>query len=730
MARRFLLATVVAADVDITLPLRSFGNDENPDFGDQCASLCSSHSLDSDGFFSMEHDNVGYDMVQCVCRLGSSGEPCPGGSLRACMDMCPQSEPDLYKICVGVCLDRCSSTPTPPSPLPPSPVPPSPVPPSPVPPPPPPTPPAGDEPNPPSWPSSVKVYSPGQDAQAQADINAAYSVNGGQPDHGQFSTERFAFLFKPGSYNVEVPVGYYTQVAGLGEQPTDVRFTSAKGVYCMEGTFEVQIGALNTFWRTAENFENNANFDWFNGNTGMMWAAAQAAPIRRIKQNGDLLMFYYRLPNQFADFASGGFLANSVITGTTQSGSQQQYFLRNNDCTWTGGVWNMVFLGTNGAPPSHCGRDDTKATLPIVNAGPTPVIAEKPFISATSAGTFNLNIPQIKTNSMGHDWDVGTQVDFSRVYVADASRDTAASINAKLSGGLHVVLAPGIYNLEEPLYVNHENQVLLGLGLATLVPHNSQAAIKVGNVDGVRIAGLLLDAGPQSFDTEYLLQWGETGSTYPGSASNPGFMHDVFFRVGGPVLSGVAARVQLEINNGFVQGDDLWLWRGDHGPGGVGVFNGDNPSDIGAIINGDDVTMTGWAVEHVLKDLVQWNGDRGSTYFFQAEFPYDVTQEYGDNHVAYRVAEGVSSHKGYGVGVYHFFRDNPVTVNTGIVCPASLEASFESPVGVFLNGLGTMSHIINDKGPATYKASGDDAYAQWYCANSDSELHNATALLV
>ena len=45
---------------------------------------------------------------------------------------------------------------------------------------------------------------------------------------------RFVFMFKPGSFDVEVPVGYYTQILGLGSHPSDVVFTSSKGVYSQE----------------------------------------------------------------------------------------------------------------------------------------------------------------------------------------------------------------------------------------------------------------------------------------------------------------------------------------------------------------------------------------------------------------------------------------------------------------------------------------------------------------
>ena len=95
---------------------------------------------------------------------------------------------------------------------------------------------AAAEPNPPAWPSSVLVFSPG-DVDAQARIDAVYARNGGDrpADHAQFSDARFALLFEPGAYAVSVPVGYYTQVLGLGATPRDVVFEApGKGVYCTE----------------------------------------------------------------------------------------------------------------------------------------------------------------------------------------------------------------------------------------------------------------------------------------------------------------------------------------------------------------------------------------------------------------------------------------------------------------------------------------------------------------
>jgi len=45
--------------------------------------------------------------------------------------------------------------------------------------------------------------------------------------------------------------------------------------------------------------------------------------------------------------------------------------------SYDGGVWNVVFVGSPGAPKSHCGN---VGGLPYSTINSTPVIAEKPFI--------------------------------------------------------------------------------------------------------------------------------------------------------------------------------------------------------------------------------------------------------------------------------------------------------------------------------------------------------------
>lgn len=339
---------------------------------------------------------------------------------------------------------------------------------------------AAAQPNPPAWPSTVKVYSPtSSKSQIESEVGAAYNSNGGLSEQGQWSELRFAFLFQPGSYDANIPVGYYTQVLGLGATPDEVKFTGERGVYCEGASHQQSPGSLDTFWRSAENFESHAWWSPFQGISGMVWAVSQAAPLRRIIVKNDLSVFW----NQ--SWSSGGYIANSRIEKTLNHGTQQQWMHRNVDMKYAnGGNWNFVYSGCTGNPGPKCGNHvDT-----VIDQ--TPTIAEKPFISFEN-DRYYLNRPRQASNTSGPNFGRNDKFDFSQVYVADAAKDTAKTINAHLSAGLHVVLSPGIYHLEAPLTLRHNGQILLGIGIATLAAENLEGAIKIYyNVTGTRVAGI------------------------------------------------------------------------------------------------------------------------------------------------------------------------------------------------------------------------------------------------
>lgn len=78
---------------------------------------------------------------------------------------------------------------------------------------------------------------------------------------------------------------------------------------------------------------------------------------------------------------------------------------------YDGGVWNMVFAGSTGAPESHCSN---QGGLPITNEPTAPVVVEKPYI-VMDGSSFKLMVPRAEFNKVGHtaNWDNADEIDFS-----------------------------------------------------------------------------------------------------------------------------------------------------------------------------------------------------------------------------------------------------------------------------------------------------------------------------
>jgi len=329
-------------------------------------------------------------------------------------------------------------------------------------------------------------------------------------------------------------------------------------------------------------------------------------------------------------------------------------------------------------------------------------------------GKYKIMVPKLEKLKKGagtNDWQNADGVDLSEFYVASES-DSAATINQKLSDGLHLILQPGQYKLEDSINVSNADTIVFGMGMATLIPQTGKPAITVANVDNVRVSGLILQAGPVNSPT--LLKWGEKG--YQGSNEKPGFIQDVFARVGGPdhLSVNVQADIMIQVNSGNTIIDDVWLWRADHSIDGL-VKDSQNPVQTGLQVNGDNVKGYGLACEHTLGNMLEWNGNMGETYFYQSEFPYDVTQEnYGDKeYAAYVVGEYVVYHYATGVGAYTYFRDNTVTVKNAIKAPIRPDTvHIYNPLGVFLSGNGGIENILNGDGNSVN--SGTDQ-ARYHC---------------
>ncbi|WP_440072192.1 RICIN domain-containing protein [Streptosporangium sp. OZ121] len=522
---------------------------------------------------------------------------------------------------------------------------------------------------------NVSVFDPSTPtATIQARLNSVFS----QQQTNQFGGNRFALLFKPGSYSVDANIGFYTQIAGLGLSPDSVTING--GVHVEADWF--QGNATHNFWRGAENLSVTPP----SGTD--RWAVSQASSYRRMHLRGNLQL-------DDGGWSSGGFIADSKIDGQVRSGSQQQWLSRNAEWgSWTGSNWNMVFVGVDNPPAGNF------PDPPYTRVATTPVVREKPFLYVDQAGAYQVFVPALRTNSVGTTWTggnpAGTSIPIDQFFVVKPGH-TAADINAALAQGLNLLFTPAVYHLNDTIRVTRANTVVLGLGLATLIPDNGVTAMTVADVDGVKVAGLLIDAG--TTNSAMLMQVGPAGSS-ASHAANPTSLHDVYFRVGGAAVG--KATQSLVVNSDNVIGDHLWIWRGDHGSG---IGWNSNTAANGLTVNGDDVTMYGLFVEHYQQHQTVWNGNGGRTYFYQNEMPYDPPNQASwmngstQGYAAYKVADSVTTHEAWGLGSYCYFNVNPgVVAARAFEVPNTPGVRFHNMVTVSLGGVGTIRNIINTTG--------------------------------
>jgi hypothetical protein len=131
------------------------------------------------------------------------------------------------------------------------------------------------------------------------------------------------------------------------------------------------------------------------------------------------------------------------------------------------------------------------------------------------------------------------------------------------------------------------------------------------------------------------------------------------------------------------------------------------------VVNGSRVTAYGLFVEHHQQYQVLWNGNAGRTYFYQSEIPYDPpdqasyssgTDEKGkltNGWASYKVADRVTTHEAWGLGVYSVCRHPNVVLSRAIEVPRAPGVRFHHMITVALDNLGEISNVIDNVGGPT-----------------------------
>jgi hypothetical protein len=518
--------------------------------------------------------------------------------------------------------------------------------------------------------------------------NFAYGVFANQQNN-QFGTQRYTLMFYPGQYgnDLDVNLGYYTQVIGLGQTPDDVTIT---GNVHSEGVLDNDNATVN-FWRCCENLAVVPT-----NNDTMTWAVSQGTSLRRVHVGGNLNLS----DTESGAYSSGGFLADSEVDATVSSITQQQWLSRNDVWGgWSGGVWNIVFVGVSNAPAGDW--PDNVYTV-ITN---TPLVREKPYLALDSNNNFVVMVPNLETNSFGITWangpTPGTSIPISRFYLAQAGVDNAGTINAALNAGQDLILTPGVYPLTNSIIVTNPDTIVMGLGYPTLVPASGIASMVISDVDGVKVSGIIFDAGTSASPS--LLEVGAATSALDHSA-DPICLYDICSRVGGATAGKTTNCVTINAND--VIGDNMWLWRADHG-NGVGWTQ--NASSSGLVVNGNRVTIYGLFNEHHERYQTLWNGNWGRVYFYQSELPYDAPSQSAwseapgvNGYASYKVGNPVTSHQAYGLGVYGVFESTTSSCYNAIETPVNVQqVNVHDMITVCITAESDdsqIAHIINGTG--------------------------------
>ncbi|MFE4725363.1 adenylyl cyclase [Microbacterium sp. NPDC056736] len=558
---------------------------------------------------------------------------------------------------------------------------------------------------------NVTIYSPDTPvSQIQTELDALHA----QQVDAEMGSERRSVFFLPGQYGsaaepLQAKVGYYTEIAGLGASPEDVTIHGAVEVYnrCLENGGTSNCLALVNFWRTISNLSIDIDKTGQDGcrASAEFWAVSQAVSMRRLDISGAnlSLMDYCTAGPQYA---SGGFIADSRLPFVI-NGSQQQWLIRNSEVAgWSNGVWNQVFSGVVGAPD-----DATFPDPPYTTLDETPLSREKPYLYVDDDGRYNVRVPAAAEDTRGITWadgeTAGRSIPITDFFIATPA-DSVKDINNALARGQHLILTPGVYDIDRTIEVKRAGTVVLGLGHATLTAVGGAVPMQVKDADGIVIAGVTIDAGTEL--SPALLRVGEPDSDKVLDAANPITLSDVYFRVGGPHIGKVTTA--LEVHSDDVLIDHTWVWRGDHGIEGFteGV-NGDtdrwntNTGTNGVIVEGDRVTATGLFVEHFQQFNTQWNGEDGHVVLYQNELPYDPptqadwTQPDGTlGYPGYKVADDVTTHRLDGAGVYVFNQNNPsILTENGFEAPETPGVQLHHIMTVNLSA-GTIQHVVNGIG--------------------------------
>ncbi|ASK79415.1 hypothetical protein CF386_10165 [Paraphotobacterium marinum] len=480
-----------------------------------------------------------------------------------------------------------------------------------------------------------------------------------------------AILLKQGTYKAPSRgVDYSTEIMGLGHMPDNVTIDGGIAIG------NTSAADTRTFWRALENLTISGN---------EYWNVSQAAPLRRVNITGNLYL------SKGGHYTSGGFMADSHISGNVDGGTQQQWFARNSTWgkNWTHDGMNSTLVNTTG--------DTIKRNAHQYKT--TSKIAEKPHIIWEN-NQLNVVVPSERDGKIGTEWlDTNAKIiplNEDNFYIINDQSDIEKLKNTKDHITINkddskkgIIFSPNANPDPDPKIANYKLQmtiqksdfIVLGLGYPKIQPAHVDYPVITTQANGIRIAGLILEDDGHLNSPLLHMDKSKTSTT------KNSYLYDIFVKLTSKNTANKNPAILIEQDS--VIGDDLWIWAKDNQGAQVAVAN------KGLKVTGNNVTMYGLAVEHFFDKQTEWLGNSGKVYFYQSELPYDH-QGGGPKIPSSFVIDGAKSFKGYGMGVYSVVGDD--YTDSGIsVIGSSSDVQLQNVYAWNLIESSGVRHVVNDK---------------------------------
>ena len=406
-------------------------------------------------------------------------------------------------------------------------------------------------------------------------------------------------------------------------------------------------------------------------------------------------------------YASGGFIADSNLPFVV-NGSQQQWLTRNSAV----GRLDQRRLepGLLRASSAHPTTPASRTRRTRRSTRPRSAARSRTCSSTQRAATTSACRRRRPTTS-GISWGDGETRDAasrSRDFFIATPHDSVKQINNALARGKHLLLTPGVYDIDRTIEVKRADTVVLGMGHATLTAVGGAVPLEVADAAGIIVAGVTIDAG--TISRRCCCRSARRTAAPEARPEQPDHAQRRVLPRRRPARRQDHA-LALEVNSDNVLIDHTWVWRADHGIEGFTRRNGDterwntNIGTNGVIVNGDErdrdrpVRRALPAVQHRLERRER------PRILYQNELPYDPptqadwTQPDGTlGYPGYKVADQVTTHSLYGAGVYVFNQNNPsILTENGFEVPET-PGRAAAPHHDGQPRAGTIEHVVNDIG--------------------------------